>query len=89
MERRRMKAAISVYSNMLGEEYKNTMQISNILPKQIVSTVKWEQTLQRLYNYEVEAFYPQTYECGPGSSLSYILNKCNGKAAKKISCTAV
>ena len=80
---------ISVYSNMLGEEYKNTMQISKLLPKQIVSPVKWEQTLQRLFDYEVDGFYPQTYECGPGNSLSYILNKCNGKAAKKTSCTAV
>ena len=80
---------ISVYSNFLGEEYKNTMQISQLLPKQITSAVKWEQINQRMFNYEADAFYPRTYECGPGSSLSTILNKCNGKAAKKVSCTAV
>ena len=80
---------ISIYSNVLGEEYKNTMQISNILPKQLKVAVKWEQIMQRMYNYENEAFYPQTLECGPGSSLTYILNKCNGKAAKLASCTGV
>ena len=80
---------ISVYSNTLGEEYKTCMQISNTLPKQVVKAVKWEQINQRMFDYEVEAFYPRTFECGPGSSLSQILNKSNGKAAKKISCTSV
>ena len=80
---------ISVYSNLHGEEYKDTMSISNTLPKQIVKAVKWEQILQRLFNYDKDGFYPRTYECGPGSSLSYILAKCNGKAAKLSSCTEV
>ena len=80
---------ISVYSNFSGEEYKDTMQISKTLPKQIVSAVKWEQIVNRLYNYEMDAYYPTTFECGPGSSLTYILNKCNGKAGKLASCTQV
>ena len=80
---------ISIYSNTHGEEYKNAMQISNTLPKQIVSAVKWEQIMQRTYNYTADAYYPKTYECGPGSSLTYILKKCNGKAGKLSSCTDV
>lgn len=80
---------ISIYSNLHGEEYKNVMQISNTLPKQIVSAVKWEQIMKKTYNYTADAYYPKTYECGPGSSLSYILNKCNGKAGKLSSCTEV
>ena len=80
---------ISVYSNFHGEEYRDVSSISNYLPKQIVKAVHWEQIMQRLFNYEMDAFYPETFECGPGSSLSFMLTKVNGKAASLTSCIEV
>ena len=77
---------ISVYSNFSGEEYRDVSSISNYLPKQIVKAVHWEQIMQRMFNYEMDAFYPETFECGPGSSLSFMLTKVNGKAASLTSC---
>jgi hypothetical protein len=54
-----------------------------VLPKQIVSCVKWEQSMSNLFRYEREEYLPNVYECGPGHSLSALLQKINGKAAKK------
>ena len=73
---------ISVYSNVSGEEYRDLNEISRILPKQMTSAVKWEQIVGRLYNYETDSLYPTTFECGPGTSLSFMNEKINGKAAR-------
>jgi hypothetical protein len=37
----------------------------------------------RLFRYEREELMPHVFECGPGNSLSAMLQKINGKAAKK------
>jgi hypothetical protein len=36
-----------------------------------------------LFRYEREEFLPNVFECGPGNSLSAMLQKINGKVGKK------
>ena len=78
---------IPVHSNVDGKRYKNSKHIISQLPKQIVSPVRWEQTMHIIYERNNEQEFPLTYECGPGRSLSAILRKVNAKAAK--SCTSI
>ena len=40
---------IPVYSNVEGVVYKNASTIRSVLPKQIVSCVKWEQSMHSLF----------------------------------------
>ena len=40
---------IPVYSNVEGVVYKNASTIRSVLPKQIVSCVKWEQSMHDLF----------------------------------------
>ncbi|KAJ3661173.1 hypothetical protein Zmor_005582 [Zophobas morio] len=71
---------ISVYSNVDGKRYKNAAHIKKQLPKQIVKPVKWEQTLHVIYERTQDEYFPRTFECGPGSSLTTILKQVNTKA---------
>ncbi|KAK6627454.1 hypothetical protein RUM44_009931 [Polyplax serrata] len=72
---------IKVYSNVNGKPYKNTKDIRKKLPKQIYLPVKWEQTMQNIYERPQGTGFPFTYECGPGKSLSVVLKKINVKAS--------
>lgn len=72
---------ISVFSNVDGHKYNSPAEIVKKLPKQIYSSVKWEQTLTYVYSRKQGMSFPSTYECGPGNSLSTILKKVNAKAA--------
>lgn len=72
---------IRVHSCVDGMPYKNPKHILHQLPKQIVRPVRWEQLLHILYERPQGNFFPKTYECAPGSTLSAILNKVNAKAA--------
>lgn len=72
--------AILVYSNVDGKGYKNAEHIVKQLPKQIVKPVKWEQLLHVAYEREPDAYFPRTFECGPGTSLKSILKQVNAKA---------
>ena len=74
---------IPVYSNIDGVVYKNAATIRSLLPKQIVKCVKWEQSMCNLFSYEREEYLPNVFECGPGNSLSAMMQKINGKVAKK------
>lgn len=74
------KPLIPVHSNVNGKIYRDANHIRKVLPKQIFSPVKWEQTLHILYDRTKESSYPNTYECGPGSSLKTILKMVNKKA---------
>ncbi|XP_014241555.1 probable malonyl-CoA-acyl carrier protein transacylase, mitochondrial [Cimex lectularius] len=71
---------IAVHSNVDGKHYQNANHIKKQLPKQILAPVKWEQTLHILYERPKDMPFPQTYECGPGQSLSTILKMVNVKA---------
>lgn len=71
---------IAVHSNINGKRYHNAAQIFRDLPKQIYKPVKWEQTLHILYERPVGSNFPDTFECGPGSTLRSMLKAVNSKA---------
>ncbi|XP_026821970.1 probable malonyl-CoA-acyl carrier protein transacylase, mitochondrial [Rhopalosiphum maidis] len=71
---------IAVHSNIDGKRYQNSAQIYRNLPKQIYKPVKWEQTLHILYERPIGSNFPDTYECGPGSTLRNLLKTVNSKA---------
>ncbi|XP_031613609.2 malonyl-CoA-acyl carrier protein transacylase, mitochondrial isoform X1 [Oreochromis aureus] len=71
---------ISVYSNVDGKRYMNESHVRRQLVKQLVSPVKWEQTLHEIYERTQGQHFPHTYEVGPGRQLGATLQKCNRKA---------
>ncbi|XP_017460988.1 PREDICTED: probable malonyl-CoA-acyl carrier protein transacylase, mitochondrial [Rhagoletis zephyria] len=72
---------IRVYSNVDGKPYRNAAHILRQLPKQIVSPVRWEQTMHLMYERRQGVDFPRTFECGPGKGLKQVLEKVNAKAA--------
>jgi len=83
------KPRVPVYSNVKNIVYTRPEDIRRYLPKQMVSPVKWEGSMTSLFNLGPHDIYPSVYECGPGRSLSAILQKVNGKAAKNCRFIAV
>lgn len=75
-----MEPLIAVHSNIDGKRYFNAAQVFKNLPKQIYKPVKWEQTLHILYERPVGSNFPDTFECGPGSTLRSLLKTVNSKA---------
>uniref|UniRef100_A0A3P9HRB7 Malonyl-CoA-acyl carrier protein transacylase, mitochondrial n=1 Tax=Oryzias latipes TaxID=8090 RepID=A0A3P9HRB7_ORYLA len=71
---------IRVYSNVDGKRYMSESHIRRQLAKQVVSAVKWEQTLHEIYERTQGESFPHTYEVGPGKQLGATLQKCNRKA---------
>lgn len=69
-----------IYSNYKGQTYKNTKLIMKYLPKQIVSPVRWEQTMQMLYNRPEGTGFPRTFDVGSGGRMATILKQINAKA---------
>lgn len=79
---------IEVYSNYTGDKYKDVREIHKALPKQMISSVKWEQLTKKMYdpNRYSESHLPHTIEVGPGAGgLNAMLAKLNGKAARRSS----
>lgn len=73
---------INVYSNVDGKRYMNESHVRRQLVKQLVSPVKWEQTMHEIYERTQGKKFPRTYEVGPGKQLGATLQKCNRKAHK-------
>ncbi|KAM4678437.1 malonyl-CoA-acyl carrier protein transacylase, mitochondrial [Discoglossus pictus] len=73
---------VPVYCNIDGKRYKNPSVIHQLLVKQVVSPVKWEQTMHSVYERKKGTDFPQTLEVGPGQQLGTILKACNLKAWK-------
>ena len=48
----------------------------------MVSSVHWESSMASLFMSKPNDLLPNVFECGPGRSLSAVLGKINGKAAK-------
>ncbi|XP_060885399.1 malonyl-CoA-acyl carrier protein transacylase, mitochondrial [Labrus mixtus] len=71
---------INVYSNVDGKRYMNESHVRRQLVKQLVSPVKWEQTLHEIFERTQGRKFPHTYELGPGKQLGATLQKCNRKA---------
>uniref|UniRef100_A0A671MQR4 Malonyl-CoA-acyl carrier protein transacylase, mitochondrial n=1 Tax=Sinocyclocheilus anshuiensis TaxID=1608454 RepID=A0A671MQR4_9TELE len=75
---------ICVHSNVDGKRYMHDKHVRNQLAKQLVSPVKWEQTLHEIYERAQGQEFPHTYEVGPGKQLGSTLQKCNMKAFKEL-----
>ncbi|KAK5876531.1 hypothetical protein CesoFtcFv8_025875 [Champsocephalus esox] len=73
---------INVYSNVDGKRYMNEKHVRRQLVAQLVSPVKWEQTLHEIYERMHGKKFPYTYEVGPGNQLGATLQRCNMKAFK-------
>ncbi|XP_048463582.1 malonyl-CoA-acyl carrier protein transacylase, mitochondrial isoform X3 [Rhincodon typus] len=56
------KPLISVYSNVDAKKYMNSKHIRQLLVKQLVMPVKWEQTMHAMYEREQGIDFPDTYE---------------------------
>lgn len=73
---------VAVHSNVDGKRYMQEKHVRRQLTKQLVSPVKWEQTLHEIYERTRGQGFPTTYEVGPGRQLGATLQKCNMRAFK-------
>ncbi|XP_017705521.1 PREDICTED: malonyl-CoA-acyl carrier protein transacylase, mitochondrial-like [Rhinopithecus bieti] len=83
------KPLVSVYSNVHGHRYMHPSHIQKLLAQQVVSPVKWEQTMHVIYERKKGREFPQTFEVGPGRQLGAILKSCNMQAWKSYSAVDV
>ena len=60
------KMNIPVVTNMTGNEIENSEEVISLLIKQVMSPVRWEQTIKTMINNGVDTFI----EIGPGKTLS-------------------
>ncbi|XP_002743873.2 malonyl-CoA-acyl carrier protein transacylase, mitochondrial isoform X1 [Callithrix jacchus] len=79
------KPLVSVYSNVHGHRYMHPTHIQKLLAQQVVSPVKWEQTMHAIYKRKKGSEFPKTFEVGPGQQLGAILKSCNLQAWKSYS----
>ncbi|XP_076647832.1 malonyl-CoA-acyl carrier protein transacylase beg [Halictus rubicundus] len=76
-----------VYSNYRAEPYANINCVKRYICKQIVSPVKWEQCIQRIYNRPQDMQFPITYDIASEGRMRTILKFINAKASR--SCTVI
>lgn len=67
---------IPVYSNITAQPYTSVDDIRDMLGKQLISPVHWEQTLGVLLSNDVAKFC----EAGPGAQLKSMMRNVNRKA---------
>ncbi|XP_023391671.1 malonyl-CoA-acyl carrier protein transacylase, mitochondrial isoform X1 [Pteropus vampyrus] len=79
------KPLVPVHSNVSGNRYTHPKHIQKLLVQQVVSPVKWEQTMHAIYQRKKGTEFPQTFEVGPGKQLGTILKSCNLQAWKSYS----
>lgn len=79
------KPLVAVHSNVSGHKYMHPQHIRKLLGQQVVSPVKWEQTMHSIYKRKKGTEFPSTFEVGPGRQLGSILKSCNGQAWKSYS----
>lgn len=79
------KPLVSVHSNVDGNRYTHPKHIQKLLAQQVVSPVKWEQTMHAIYERRKGTAFPQTFEVGPGKQLGAILRSCNLQAWRSYS----
>ncbi|XP_043943545.1 malonyl-CoA-acyl carrier protein transacylase, mitochondrial [Protopterus annectens] len=83
------KPSVAVYSNVEAATYAHDKQIRKLLSKQLISPVKWEQTMHALFERRKGIEFPRTYEVGPGRQLGVMLKNCNLKAWQSYTPVAV
>ncbi|KAM8974065.1 malonyl-CoA-acyl carrier protein transacylase, mitochondrial [Pelodytes ibericus] len=74
---------VPVFCNVDGKRYRHASLIHQLLAKQLISPVKWEQIMHAIYERKKGTDFPQTYEVGAGRQLGTILKTCNTKAWKQ------
>eukprot|EP00092_Neocalanus_flemingeri_P012969 GFUD01013973.1.p1 GENE.GFUD01013973.1~~GFUD01013973.1.p1 ORF type:complete len:397 (+),score=87.30 GFUD01013973.1:57-1247(+) len=74
---------VPIYSNYDNRVITKGKQLQKYLPRQLVTSVKWESAMAKLFVSGPDDIPPRVFECGPGRGLSAMLGKINGKAAKK------
>jgi len=79
---------VPIYSNT-GDILKTAQKIRQAVPKQMVRAVKWESSMCTLFTAGPNDLLPSVYECGPGKTLSTMLEKLNGRAARNSSYISV
>lgn len=79
------KPLVSVHSNVTGHRYAHPRHIRKLLLQQVVSPVRWEQTMHAIYERKRGTEFPRTFEVGPGQQLGAILKSCNLQAWKSYS----
>lgn len=67
---------VPVWSNVDAQSHTDPAEIRGLLVRQVVSPVKWEETIRGLLAAGVERFY----EIGPGRVLAGLLKRVNRKA---------
>lgn len=74
---------VDVYSNWKAAIYpsNNEQFVRKLITRQIISPVRWEQTLQRIYNRPEGTKFPRTFDMGSRGSMKTILKMVNSKAA--------
>ncbi|XP_006866970.1 PREDICTED: malonyl-CoA-acyl carrier protein transacylase, mitochondrial [Chrysochloris asiatica] len=76
---------VPVHCNVHGGKYTHSKHIPKLLVKQLVSPVKWEQTMHAIYERKKGTEFPRTFEVGPGKQLGAVLKSCNLQAWKSYS----
>lgn len=72
---------IQVMSNVTGKRHSTDIaSIKRSLSQQLTKSVLWEQSIHQIYQRAKHESYPNTYECGPGRQLGYLLRLNNNKA---------
>jgi len=72
---------IPVWSNVDAKSHAEPAEIRNLLVRQVLQPVRWEETMRNLLNEGVERFY----EIGPGKVLTGLLKRIN----RKVECRSV
>lgn len=75
------KPEIPVYSNVDAATHDDPEAIKDILVRQVVSPVRWEESIRAMLDAGIDEFY----EIGPGRVLTGLLKRIN----RKIPCTVV
>lgn len=68
---------IPVWSNVTGKKHGTPSEIRELLGRQVVEPVQWENLMSDILNQSIEAFY----EVGPGKVLAGLLKRINRKAS--------
>jgi [acyl-carrier-protein] S-malonyltransferase len=72
---------IPVVSNVDAQTHTNPAELKDILVRQVVSPVRWEDGIRHMLDAGIDEFY----EIGPGRVLTGLLKRIN----RKIPCTVI
>ena len=72
-------SSIDIVSNVTAQSTKNSKEIKNLLVDQIVSKVRWRESVDFMINNGVNEFI----EIGPGKVLSGLVKRISDKVSSK------